>query len=226
MKLSLAFGLFLLIGLPRSTAAQQIYKTAEVTSASDAYVPYQVVVDGLFVLDVSLDEDGSVQGIDALRNPGAMIGAAKTSVRGWKFQPASKDGKSMPSRMTVSFVYRPPNYGNAGAAPPKDFSSVLPPDHSDSSEGGNYIPVGILSFAYPEYPVNGVAWGSVVVQLTVDGSGDVTDVNFLHRMAGFDRLVTDALKKWQFQAATFNGKPITSQTVIAFVFQSPSSNSN
>jgi hypothetical protein len=37
-------------------------------------------------------------------------------------------------------------------------------------------------------------------------------------------LVSDALKKWRFQAATFNGKPITSKTTIAFVFQTPSSN--
>ena len=224
MKRSLAVWLFLLIGLPGASAAQQIYKTAEVTSAGDAYVPYQVVVDGLFVLDVSVDDDGAVQGIDALRNPGAMIGAAKTSIRSWKFQPASKDRKSISSRMTVIFVYRPPNYGNAGAVPPKSFSSVLPPDHSDSSEGGNYIPVGVLSFAYPEYPANGVAWGSVVVQLTIDRSGDVTHVDFLHKMAGFDSLATDALKEWKFQAASFNGNPITSKTVIAFVFQPPSSN--
>lgn len=224
MKWSLAFGLFLLVGLPRSTTAQEIYKPAEVTSAGDAYVPYQVVVDGLFVLDVSLDDDGTVQGIDPLRNPGSMVGAAKTSVRSWRFQPASKDGKSVRSRMTVSFVYRPPNYGYAGAAPPKSFSPVLPLNQSDSPERGNYVPVGILSFAYPEYPANSVAWGSVVVQVTVNRFGDVKDVDLLHGMDGFNGLVSDALKNWHFQAATFNGKPITSKTVIAFVFQSPSSN--
>jgi TonB family protein len=226
MKWSFAFGLFLLFCLSRSTTAQQIYKTAEVTSAGDAYVPYQVVVDGLFILDVSLNDDGTVREIRALRDPGAMLGAAKISVDGWKFQPASREDKSIPSRMTVSFVYRPPSYGNAGAFPPRDFSPVLPPNQPERSKHGNYVPVGVLSFAYPEYPVNGVAWGSVVVQLTVDSSGDVRDVDFLHKMAGFDSLVADALKKWKFQAATFNGNPTTSKTVIAFVFQSPSSNSN
>jgi hypothetical protein len=104
MKSGLTIG-FLLIGLSPTFA--QTYKPPQVPSAGDAYVPYQVVVDGFFVLDVSLDGDGTIQKIDSLRDPGAMIGAAKTSVRSWKFRPASKDGKVTPSRMTVSFLYRP-----------------------------------------------------------------------------------------------------------------------
>jgi TonB family protein len=157
-----------------------------------------------------------------LKDPGAMIGAAKTSLGGWKFHPASKGGNAAPSRMTVSFLYRPPNYGNVGVVPPKSFSPVLPPDQSDSAHG-NYVPVGILSFAYPEYPVNSVASGSVVVQVTVDGAGDVKGVEFLHGMETFNKFVSATLKQWRFQAATFNGKPITSKTVIAFAFQPPHS---
>src|ERR1700730_5190769 len=116
MKRGLVIGFFLLMGLSRPTSAQRTYKPPEVASAGDAYVPYQVVVDGLFVLDVSLDGDGTIQKIDALRDPGAMIGAAKTSVRSWKFHPASNEGK-VASRMTVSFLYRPPNYSNLGVPP-------------------------------------------------------------------------------------------------------------
>jgi len=217
MKRGLVISFFLLIGLSRPTFAQQTYKPPEVASAGDVYVPYQVVVDGLFVLDVFLDGDGTIEKIDALRDPGAMIGAARTSVRGWKFRPASKDGKVAPSRMTVSFLYRPPNYGNAGVVPPKRFSPVFPSDQSDS----HYVPVGVLKFAYPEYPVNSVASGSVVVQVTVDGSGDLKGVDFLHGMENFNNFVSAALKQWRFQAATLNGKPITSKTVIAFAFQPP-----
>ncbi len=216
-----ALVIFVLIGFSWPVSAQPNYKPARVTSAGDAYVPFQVMIDGFFVFDVVLNDDGTVERIDALRNPGAMPGAAKTSISSWKFQLTSKDAASAPSRMIVSFVYRPPNYGNAAAVAPKDFAPVLPADQSDRSEHGNYVPVGILSFAYPAYPVNSVAWGSVVVQLTVDGSGDVKGVEFLHGMVGFNNLVSDALRKWRFQAATFDGKPITSKTVIAFVFQTP-----
>lgn len=224
MKRGLVIGVVLLVCVARPISAQQIYEPSEVTSAGDAYVPYQVLFDGLFILDVFLNDSGEVQRIKALRDPGSMLGAAKKSVQKWKFQPASKEGKSAPSRMTVSFVYRPPNWGIAAPVPPKGFSPVLPPDQSDSSLHGNYVPVGVLSFSYPEYPVNSVSWGSVVVQLTVDGSGRITGVDFLHGMEGFNNLVSKALKAWRFQAATFNGKSIPSKTIIAFVFQPPSSN--
>lgn len=216
MKRGFIIGLFLMIGLSR-TLAQQTYKPAEVASATDAYVPYPLVLDGLFVLDVSLNENGEISRIDALRDPGSMLGAAKTSVSSWKFHAASRDGKPEPSRVTVSFLYRPPNYGFGVGVPPKDFSPVIPPDKPDSV----YVPVGILSFAYPDYPVNSVNWGSVVAQLTVDELGTVKNVEFLHGMANFNNLVSDALKKWRFQAATLKGKPITSKTVVAFLFQPP-----
>jgi TonB family protein len=222
MKKGLAIGFFLSVILSRPGPAQELYKPPEVATAGDVYVPYQVVVDGLFVLDVSLDADGTIQKIYALRDPGAMIGAAKTSVRGWKFHPASKDGNAAPSRMTVSFLYRPPNYGNVGVVPPKSFSPVLPPDQLDSAHG-NFVPVGVLSFAYPEYPVNSVVSGSVVVQVTIDGAGNVKDVEFLHGMENFNNFVSVALKQWRFKAATLNGKPITSKTIIAFAFQPPHS---
>lgn len=225
MKRRLIFGFILLTSIARPNYAQQTYRPPEVASAGDVYVPYEVLIDGLFVLDVSIDEQGQIQKIDALRDPGAMLGAAKQSIYQWKFQPASKDGKSVLSRMTISFVYHPVNNGNVVAVPPRDFRPVLPPSkRSGVNASGDYVPVGVLSFEYPIYPANAVAWGSVVVQLTVDSSGDVRTVAFLHGMEGFNQLVSNALAKWRFQPATFNGKPIASKTIIAFTFQPPSSN--
>ena len=122
--------------------------------------------------------------------------------------------------MTLSFLYRPQSYTKR--VPPKGFSPVLSHDQSESAHG-NYVPVGILSFAYPDDPVNSVASGPVVVQVTVDGAGDVKGVEFLHGMEPFNEFVSAALRRWRFQAATFNGKPITAKTVIAFAFQPPPS---
>jgi hypothetical protein len=41
-----------------SVFAQQTYTPPEVTSAGDAYTSYNVVFDGLFVLDIGLSNDG------------------------------------------------------------------------------------------------------------------------------------------------------------------------
>jgi len=221
MRKALLVALFFVILFWPSTFAQQTYEPPEVTSAGVAWVPYVVVFDGLFVLDVRLSDEGVIERIEPLRDPGYMLGTAKTSVRGWKFQSAAEGGKPKASRLTVVFLYRPPNQGNATPVPPKDFVPVIPSDQSD--DGIDYVPVGISSFIYPDYPVNSIAWGSVVVQVTVDSTGEVKDVSFLHRMIGFDGLVLDALKKWRLRAATLRGKPVNSKIVIAFVFQTPPS---
>jgi TonB family protein len=202
--------------------AQQAYSPPEVTSAGDAYAPYNVILDGLFVLDVSVGADGSVQGIEALRNPGAMLGAVKSAIQNWKFQPAFEDRKPRPSRMTVAFVYRPTNYLGFGAAPVKDFTPVIPSARSDDG-GEEFAPVGISSFAYPEYPINSVASGSVLLQATVDSAGDVQSVAVLHGMANFNRFAKGALTNWRFRAATLHGRSVTSKVVIAFIFQPPPS---
>jgi TonB family protein len=192
-----------------------------VVSAGDAYTSYNIVFDGLFVLDIGISDDGTIQRIESLRDPGSMIGTAKTCVRSWKFRPAFEGSKSRASRLTVAFVYRPANYPTFGAVPPKDFTPVIPSAQSDDGSENN-APVGILSFAYPDYPVNSVAWGSVLLQATVDSAGGLKNVNVLHGMANFNRLAEGALKNWRFRAATLHGKPVTSKIVVAFIFQ-PSS---
>lgn len=202
--------------------AQQTYGPPEVTSAGDAYAPYNIVFDGLFVLDVGIGDDGSIGTIEALRNPGAMLGAVESAVHNWKFRPATKGGKTRASRMTVAFVYRPPNYPTFGAVPVKDFTPVVPSTRSDDGSGDE-IPVGILSFAYADYPVNSVASGSVVLQATVDGEGNVKTVDVLHGMAGFNRFAQAALKNWRFRPATLHGRPVTAKIAVAFLFRPPPS---
>lgn len=205
-----------------STFAQQTYTPPEVTSAGDAYTSYNVVFDGLFILDIGLSDEGDIRRNEALRDPGSMLGAAKNSVQTWKFQPGSEGGKPRASRLTVAFVYRPANYPTFGAVPPKDFAPVIPGAQSDDGSE-DYVPVGVLSFAYPDYPVNSVAWGSVLLQATVDSAGDVKDVNVLHGMVNFNSFAHEALEKWRFRAGTLRGKPVTSKIVIAFIFQPPHS---
>jgi hypothetical protein len=122
--------------------AQQTDSPPEVTSAGDAYPPYNVILDGLLVLGVSIGDDGNIQGIEALRNPGAMLGDAKSAVQNWKFQPALEGRKARASRMTVAFVYRPTNYLGFGAAPVKDFTPAIPSAQSDDS-CDDCSPVGI-----------------------------------------------------------------------------------
>lgn len=209
-----------LIGLCSSTFGQRPYEPPKVLSADDAYLAYLAPNDGFYVFDVSLTDDGKIEQIGTLRTPsGATFDGAKISINSWKFEPAAQGPRDLPSRLTAVFVYRPPNFDIVPAEPPKDFVPVIPPRQTDDHQKSDYVPVGIVAFNYPEYPVNSIARGSVIVQVTVNEAGKVVHVTLLHSMAGFNHLVTDVLGKWQFRAATLEGKPITAPAVIAFVFQ-------
>jgi TonB family protein len=218
MRTFLCLILFSAIALS-SGMADQTYVPPAVTSAGDAYIPYQnqIVTDGLFVLNVGISKAGAIQQIEALRNAGPIVEAAKNSLRSWKFRPASENGKPTASRLTVAFVYPPTSFTGIRPVQPKDFVPVIPSDQP----GSEFVPVGILSFDYSDYPVNSVAWGSVVLQVTVGSAGDVEDVSLLHAMAGFNDFAQHALKRWRFRAATFQGNPVTAKAVVAFIFQTP-----
>src|SRR6266478_5952445 len=136
-----ALVIFVLIGFSWPVSAQPNYKPARVISAGDAYVPFQVMIDGFFVFDVVLNDDGTVERIDALRDPGAMPGAAKTSISSWKFQLASKDpasGASQPHGKSAASVVRPGRRLCVGPGP--NFQLTVRPflrTWSHSSCGGN-----------------------------------------------------------------------------------------
>jgi TonB family protein len=221
-QLRRSFALLLFVGCVAFAAlAHTIFTSPQVASVTDAYVPYEVVFDGFVVLDVSLDRCGEVIRTEALRDPGAMVPATVKSVRTWKIRPGMIGSAAIPSEMTTVFVYRPRANGPAVALPPKDFKPVLPRPHA--GEATDYVPAGIVSFTYPNYPVNSVAWGSVIVQVTVSAAGEADGTEILHGMEPFTDLAIDALRNWRFRAATLHGKEVSSQVPIAFIFQTPAS---
>jgi outer membrane biosynthesis protein TonB len=206
-------GLFLLWCVP---AFAQANSPASVTSVTDAYLPYQVVLDGFVILDISIDSRGALTAIHVLRDPGSMVSAAISSVRKWTFEPAIESKEAQPSEITVVFVYRPANYGGAKAVLPS-FAPVLPHLKNDAQ-----TPVGIVSVAYPEYPVNSIAWGSVIVQANLDETGAMKKAEVLHGQEPFTAFSLESLKKWRFQPAMLRGRPTEANVAVAFIFQSPS----
>jgi protein TonB len=52
--------------------------------------------------------------------------------------------------------------------------------------------------------------GVVIVQAIIDKNGNVTNVKLLKGLGmGLDQAAIDAIKKWQFEAATLHGKPVS-----------------
>src|SRR5262249_38534950 len=121
------------------------------------------------------------------------------------------------SDMTVAFVYRPATF--VGTQPVLEKPIV--PRGASNADGGQ-LPcglVGITNMAYPEYPVNSTAWGSVIVQVEIDASGRLMKSSILRAQEPFTRFALVALKKWTFRPAQCSGKAVQSRAAIAFIFQ-------
>lgn len=62
----------------------------------------------------------------------------------------------------------------------------------------------------------------MVLNVTLDTNGNAAKVATLRDVPRQTASATGALKNWNFSAATYEGKPIQSHTVVVFVFRSPS----
>ena len=215
-KISIGVGLMiflLLASCSTQSLAQVPFKPAEVISAGDIPYPVQSIADGVVVLDISLDEKGAVTGSTVVRDISSLTSAATSSVQSWKFSPASMRGKPVQSLIRVAVVFRPRTYFAAGPA----FTPILSEGESNRADQ-TYVPPGIVSVSYPQYPINAAAPGTVVVQVTVGRSSAIQRVKVVRDLPPFTKFALSAVNKWSFQTATLDGKPVASALGIAFVF--------
>ena len=208
----------MLISCCAPVLAQAPFRPPEVLSATDAQYPINSVANGIVVLDVSLDEKGSVSKTDVLRDVPSLTPVAVSSVRSWKFTPANYSGHPVASQTRVAFAFRP----TAIFAAPPTFNPVGSTQNAIPGENGPaYALPGIVSAIYPQYPVNAAMPGAVVVQIRLGPSGRIRDVRVVRDLPPFTQLALSAARKWQFQPATLKGQPIESIIAVSFVFSAP-----
>jgi TonB family protein len=198
-----------------TVGAQAPFRPAGVVSATDTQYPIRSVADGLVVLDVALDEGGAVKGTTVVRDIASLTATATSAVPSWKFEAASGKAGSEASVVRVVFAFRPPEL----LPPGPNFTPLLPDAGPGADNAARYVPAGIISAApYPEYPVSAATGGAVVVEVTVDKSGEIEGTKVIRELQPFTPLAVSAAKKWRFQAATLDGRPVVSNVAIAFVF--------
>ena len=79
----------------------------------------------------------------------------------------------------------------------------------------------------PEYPQTigcDQIGGKVVLQLTVGPEGKPTKVNVLQgsKVAALDEAAVKGVQRWRFEAATRNGKPVSTDIQVPVTFHAPS----
>lgn len=199
--------------LPSPGFPQQVaFRAAQVVSASDVKYPLDTTADGIVVFNVSLDSRGQITNTTVLNDVPPLTESAQSSLRLWKFKPASRNGVPEASQIMIAFAFR--HAVKLWNPPP--FTAVFP-----SKERENYVPPGIFAATYADYPASTIAAGATVVQVEVNANSRIGQMKVVRGMSGgFVPLALEAARKWQFQSAVLDGTPVPSEVAIAFVFSS------
>ena len=190
---------------------------ASVSTARDIPYPASSLDGGVVTLSVDLDKTGRVIAVTILRDISSVSGPAAAAVRSWTYTPATRDGKPVPSTLTINIVYDPGFLGadNIPLPPP---SQVQPISTKDPA----FFPPQLNTATFAPYPAKAKAQGAVVLNVTLDTNGNAAQLVTLRDVPPLTASATGALKNWNFSAATYEGNPIQSHMVVAFVFRSPS----
>lgn len=93
------------------------------------------------------------------------------------------------------------------------FFSNWPHPNPPSFEGANVISATNLG-----YPVQSIAVGTVVLEVTVSEKGAVEDVRPIRKIQSLTETAVQSVKQWRFKPAVLDGRPTRSRTVVAVTF--------
>jgi len=175
------------------------------------------MIPGIVTLLLRLDPAAKIQNVQVLRDVPPLAGAAQTAMQSWTFAPATRNGHPVSSRLAVSVVFNPFNPGGVAIEGLKISLPPTPPGPEDSG----FSPPQIASGQFAIYPVNSMASGTVVLEVTIDKSGGVGKVHVIRGVVSLTSQSIKAVKSWEFRAATYKDQPVASHMVVAFVFPSP-----
>ena len=189
-------------------------------------------VQGVVILEVTIDTVGSVFEERVLRGEPLLVPAALNAVKQWQFQPTLLNGVPVPVIMTVTvnFTLGAPQgvAGREGAfsAPPPPPPPPPPPVDGQTPirVGGTVKPPKKLRNVEPVYPADAEAnrvQGVVIIEATIDPVGNVSNARVLKGLPALDQAAIDAVQQWQYEPTMLNGVavPVIMTVTVNFTLQ-------
>jgi TonB family protein len=189
--------------------------SAGIASANSIQYPVDSLAAGGVSLLLSLDSSAKIQNVQVLRDFPSLTSSVQDAVKNWSFTPASLNGHSVPSEISVTAIFN--IFNPAGGAAYQ--SLVLNPPLSVPPDSSNFGPPQISLASFANYPANSVSQGTVVLDVTVSKAGAPAKIRVVRGIPTLTEQAVIAVKNWGFNAATIQGQPTAAQMVIAFVFQ-------
>jgi len=214
-KQAIAFVSMLLAANAYGQSKAPRYVAPDIVSEGDIAYPVNTTATGLVTLLLSLDNSARVTNTQVLRDIPTLTSAAQSAAQTWSFKPASFNGKPVASSIPVSVVFSPFNPGDTETSG----MSVAASPPATPAGAAQYTPPQITSASFAMYPPNTLAQGTVVLDVAIGKTGQVTGVQVVRGVEALTGPAVSAVKTWSYSPASANGRPIAAKVVIAFVFQ-------
>jgi TonB family protein len=189
--------------------AQESFEPARFVSGQPPKLAPLAPDGGLVVVELVVASSGIVQEAVIVDDAAPYSERLKKAVRLWKFSPAREDGEPVTSRVALVGVFRAPVL--MGGSPP-------PPSRVARPTGEVPYPT---STSTPSYPPQALDNGVVMLEVEVDENGAVRDASVLSSGEGFTAVALEAARKFRFDPAEREGRPVPSYAVLVFGFPQP-----
>jgi outer membrane biosynthesis protein TonB len=180
--------------------------------------PYGAVQGGVALADLTISSSGNVERAQLLDGAVPFSDEALRVVPSWHFNPARSDGRPVVSHVGVLTLFRPaamvnfgatlgvggPSFGFHAPAPGKSDHSAFPQSISD-----------------PGYPQNSIAWGTVVLEVTIDKAGHPTDIRVIQDVPSLTENSKSAVRNWRYLPAVDSGESVDGKVIVAIAYLSP-----
>ena len=142
------------------------------THVGEINYPIDTLASGIVSLLVNLDADGRIQEIQTLQDVPTLTAVSLTAVQNWTFSPATLDGKAVASAVLVNVAFNPSNFRVTDGPTVTPLTEAARQALDNLRESTHFSPPLLASAAFAQYPVNSIAFGSVVTQVIIgDGGG-------------------------------------------------------
>jgi hypothetical protein len=190
--------------------------------------------NGTVVLDALISETGDVQKIEVRRDIACLTQKAVQAVEKWKFSLATFAGKAIASRVPVAATFPP-----QGPSVNPILLPALKPQSEEAIQAA-FQPAEVTRAVFPNYyaptqttipvvskedratiPKYIEHWDTAVLEITLSAKGEAEEIKVLIDCLPLTEPAKDAVGDWRFMPATFNGNPVPSKIVLAFVSTPP-----
>jgi TonB family protein len=203
---------------PRKSPSQQ---APQLKAIKEPMVPHpeeavKKRIEGKVALSIVIDAEGRVSDAKVLSGPPELSQAALDSVKMWQYEPP----KSAPVTKTVWVSY---GFPKPCPGPVSDLGGVYTTGGLRNDKGLLLGPVDYATWRSPPYPEEdrkaGVA-GDMVLALTVNAKGEVTNVLVVKSLSPhLDKIVVDTARTWKYKVMKGSPEDLPSEFTLRIRFE-------